>query len=202
MKFTVASSDLQKALAKVSGVVPTKSTLPILENILFSLSKKTLTLLATDLEVSVSIGLQVNGSQDGVLAVPAKRLMDTIRALPDVQISVHADESSKKIRMVTESGEYNLIGEPGEEFPVGTVQHIIAFQHLAEGGRIAVAARDRILAVQPQGLEQFIHQRKGVATNDRQRIARCIRQPAPRQAQLVMTRVLRRTLQGEGTLNE
>ncbi len=119
MKFTVASSDLQKALAKVSGVVPTKSTLPILENILFSLSKKTLTLLATDLEVSVSIGLQVNGSQDGVLAVPAKRLMDTIRALPDVQISVHADESSKKIRMVTESGEYNLIGEPGEDFPAG-----------------------------------------------------------------------------------
>ena len=35
MKFTVESNELQKALMKISGVVPSKSTLPILENILF-----------------------------------------------------------------------------------------------------------------------------------------------------------------------
>lgn len=119
MKFTVASSDLQKALAKVSGVVPSKSTLPILENILFTLQKHTLTLLATDLEVSMSVSLEVKGSNDGVIAIPAKRILDTVRALPDVQIHLHADESSKKIQMVTESGEYNLVGEPGEDFPAG-----------------------------------------------------------------------------------
>jgi len=119
MKFTVASSDLQKALAKVSGVVPSKSTLPILENILFSLSKNTLTLLATDLEVSMSVSVEVKGEEEGVIAMPAKRVLDTIRALPDVQIRLHAEESSKKIQMMTESGEYNLLGEPGEDFPAG-----------------------------------------------------------------------------------
>jgi len=101
MKFTVASSDLQKALAKVSGVVPSKSTLPILENILFSLSKNTLTLLATDLEVSMSVSVEVKGEEEGVLAMPAKRVLDTVRALPEVQIHLHADETSKKIQMVT-----------------------------------------------------------------------------------------------------
>jgi DNA polymerase-3 subunit beta len=119
MKFTVSSSDLQKSLAKVSGVVPSKSTLPILENILFSLSKNALTLLATDLEVSMSVTIDVQGAQDGVIAIPAKRLLDTVRALPEVQIHLHADESSKKIQMVTESGEYNLVGEAGEDFPSG-----------------------------------------------------------------------------------
>lgn len=119
MKFTVASSEFQKALTKVNGVVPSKSTLPILENILFVLNKNTLKLVATDLEVSMSANLEVNGAEDGSIAVPAKRILDTMRALPDVQLIFHADATSNKIKMVTESGEYSLIGETSEEFPAG-----------------------------------------------------------------------------------
>ena len=117
MKFSVASSELQKALAKISGVVPSKSTLPILENILFELSKNTLRLAATDLEVSMSATLDVKGSTDGKIAVPAKRLMETIRALPDIQLSFSADLSNNKIKMITETGEYALVGEASDEFP-------------------------------------------------------------------------------------
>ena len=65
MKFTVESSELQKALMKISGVVPSKSTLPILENILFSLSANSLKLIATDLEISMSATLDVKGNEDG-----------------------------------------------------------------------------------------------------------------------------------------
>lgn len=117
MKFTVASSELQKALTKISGVVPSKSTLPILENILFDLSKNTLRLAATDLEVSMSATVEVKGSEDGKIAAPAKRIMETIRALPDVQLVFSADLSVNKIKMITETGEYALIGESSEEFP-------------------------------------------------------------------------------------
>ncbi len=117
MKFTISSGELQKALTKVNGVVPSKSTLPILENILLSLSKNTLRLVATDLEVSMSATLEVKGAEDGTIAVPARRVMDTIRALPDVQVVFHADQTSNKIKMITESGEYNLVGESSEEFP-------------------------------------------------------------------------------------
>ncbi|HEY4612574.1 MAG TPA: DNA polymerase III subunit beta [Bacteroidota bacterium] len=118
MKFTVASSELQKTLTKISGVVPSKSTLPILENILFDLSKNTLHLAATDLEVSMSASLEVKGSEDGKIAVPARRIMETIRALPDVQLAFAADVAANKIKMVTETGEYALVGESSEEFPV------------------------------------------------------------------------------------
>jgi DNA polymerase-3 subunit beta len=117
MKFSVACGELQKALAKVSGVVPSKSTLPILENILFRLTKNQLKLVATDLEVSISAAVEVKGSEDGVVAAPAKRILETIRALPDVQLVFQAEAGTNKIKMITESGEYNLMGESSEEFP-------------------------------------------------------------------------------------
>jgi DNA polymerase III subunit beta len=117
MKFTVESNELQKALMKISGVVPSKSTLPILENILFILSSNSLKLIATDLEISMSAILDVRGSEDGSIAVPAKRVMDTLRALPETQLVFHADVSTKKIKLITENGEYNLIGETSQDYP-------------------------------------------------------------------------------------
>lgn len=117
MKFTVKSTELQKSLAKISGVIPSKSTLPILEHVLFKLEENKLRLLATDLEMSMSAELEVKGNESGSIAVPAKRLMETVRALPETDIVFSADESTKKIKMITESGEYNTIGESSEEYP-------------------------------------------------------------------------------------
>jgi DNA polymerase-3 subunit beta len=117
MKFSVPNGELQRALLKVSGVIPSKSTLPILENILFALSKNTLTITATDLEISMTVTLEVNGLEDGKIAAPARRLTETVRALPDVTVNFQADTSSNKIVMRTETGEYKLTGESSEEFP-------------------------------------------------------------------------------------
>jgi DNA polymerase-3 subunit beta len=121
MKFTVNSNDLQKALTKISGVVPSKSTVPILEDFLFTLSKNTLLVVATDMEISMSATLEVKGSEDGSIAVPARRVMDTIRTLPDMQVVLHADQATNKIRMITESGEYNLVGESSKDYPATPV---------------------------------------------------------------------------------
>jgi DNA polymerase III subunit beta len=117
MKFIAVSSDLLKGLTKVIGVVPTKSTMPILENILFELQGKQLKLSATDIELYTSVTINVNGSEDGSITVPAKRLMDTIRALPDTSLVFHAETESNKITMITETGEYNITGVPSDEFP-------------------------------------------------------------------------------------
>jgi DNA polymerase-3 subunit beta len=117
MKFTVESNELQKALLKISGVVPSKSTLPILENILFTLSNNSLLLIATDLEILMSATLEVRGGENGSIAVPAKRVIDTLRALQETQLVFHADTSTNKIRMITENGEYNFIGEKSQDYP-------------------------------------------------------------------------------------
>ncbi len=143
MKFTVASAELQKALNRISGVVPSKSTLPILENILFSLTKNSLRLAATDLEVSMSAAIDVKGAEDGTVAAPAKRIMDTVRSLPDVQLVFHADPSSNKIKMITENGEYNLMGESGEEFP--TIPQFMADEQIALSGATMKALINRTI---------------------------------------------------------
>ncbi|HLF19971.1 MAG TPA: DNA polymerase III subunit beta [Bacteroidota bacterium] len=146
MKFTVASAELQKTLNRISGVVPSKSTLPILENILFSLTKNNLRLAATDLEVSMSATVDVKGSEDGAVAVPAKRIMDTVRTLPDVQLVFHADPSSNKIKMITENGEYNLMGESGEEFPT-IPQFKSDEQMILQGGMLKALINRTIFSV-------------------------------------------------------
>jgi DNA polymerase-3 subunit beta len=117
MKFGANSIELQRALSKVGGVVPTRSTMPILESLLFELVNDTLTVTATDMEISLSVSVQVKGSEDGKIAIPAKRMTDTIRALPDTGVSFHIDTVSNKVRIVTDNGEYVLTGESAKDFP-------------------------------------------------------------------------------------
>jgi len=117
MKFTTNTTELQRGFSKISGVIPSKSTTPILECILFDLVNDTLTITTTDLEISITISLQVSGSEDGRIAIPAKRLIDTIRALPDSSPTFVADITTNKIKITTENGEFTLIGENAKEFP-------------------------------------------------------------------------------------
>jgi DNA polymerase III subunit beta len=117
MKFAANSTELQRTLSKLGGVIPTKSTMPILENILFELAGGVLTMTATDLVVSLTVSQKVDGKEDGKIAIPAKRLMDTMRSLPDTNASFVIDTTSNKIRIHTETGEYQLTGEPARDYP-------------------------------------------------------------------------------------
>jgi DNA polymerase-3 subunit beta len=117
MKFTANSTELQRTLSKLGGVIPSKSTMPILENILFELSGGVLTMTATDLAVSLTVTQTVDGKEDGKIAVPAKRLMDTMRSLPDTTASFIIDTASNKIRIHTDTGQYQLTGEGAKEYP-------------------------------------------------------------------------------------
>jgi DNA polymerase-3 subunit beta len=117
MKFVANSVELQRTLSKLGGVVPVKSTMPILENLLFELVNDALTITATDIAISLTLTIQVKGEEDGKIAIPAKRLMDTIRSLPDTSAVFVIDTTSSKIRINTENGEYALTGEQAKEFP-------------------------------------------------------------------------------------
>jgi DNA polymerase-3 subunit beta len=114
MKFTASSAELLEALNTVNRAVPSKSTMPILECILFEREGDTLRLSATDLEISivqtVSVQFETNGTPENTpIAVPAQRLLDTLRALPDLPIEFSAD-SDFEIRMETAQGHYKMVG--------------------------------------------------------------------------------------------
>jgi len=117
MKFSVPIADLQKHFGNVGSVIPTRSTLPILENFLFEVSGNMLKIVATDLDTAMSVNVAVKGTKDGKMAVPAKRLMDTVRALPPGNITFAGDGAANKLSLVTDNGEYKLTGEPSDNFP-------------------------------------------------------------------------------------
>ncbi len=125
MKFTVSSADLQKALTAANGAVPSKSTLPILECVLFEKeegdSGGALRLAATDLEVSIVQRLPVQFGTNGAggterIAVPAKRLLDTLRALPDLPITF-ASDAEFQVELTTDQGRYKMVGFDGADYP-------------------------------------------------------------------------------------
>lgn len=121
MKFTVSSADLQRALAVAGAAVPTKATLPILECVLFERDGDALRLAATDLEVSIVQRLPVSFEQNGTearsrVAVPARRLLDTLRALPALPVTVTTD-AEFNVTLTTDQGRFKMVGFDGADYP-------------------------------------------------------------------------------------
>ena len=81
MKFIVSSSYLLKQLQVLGGIINTNNTLPILDNFLFDLDKKSLTVSASDLETTISSKLEVESSATGTVCIPAKLLLETLKIL-------------------------------------------------------------------------------------------------------------------------
>ncbi len=116
MNFTISKSQFYKSLQKIIGVIPSKTTIPILENILLELKDNQLTLTGTDLEICVSTELKVTGIQNGSCTIPAKSLNDILRELPDVPLEFKLDEENK-LHLKTDKGLYKLSSQPKDEFP-------------------------------------------------------------------------------------
>lgn len=116
MKFRVSSGDLVKGLAAVAGAVPSKATLPILETVLFESEGGRLRLCATDLEVSIIEYVTAEIVTEGAIAVPARRLLETLRQLPDIPVLFETDDRSI-VKFKTDKGTYKLAGEKAADFP-------------------------------------------------------------------------------------
>ncbi|MDZ7291024.1 MAG: DNA polymerase III subunit beta [candidate division KSB1 bacterium] len=116
MKFIVNKTELFQCLQRIIGVIPVKTTIPVLTNILFELDGQRLRLTGTDLEVSIITFLSVRGEQDGAAAFPAKRLFDIIRELPELPLTFETDNNNRLL-LTTEKGSYKIAGESSEEYP-------------------------------------------------------------------------------------
>ncbi|AXJ00338.1 DNA polymerase III, beta subunit [Cyclonatronum proteinivorum] len=116
MKFNVSSGELVKSLSAVAGAVPAKATMPILEMVLFESEDGKLKLSATDLEVTIVEYVSAEIEEEGSVAVPARRLLDALRALPDIPVSFMIDDRFNVV-FKTDKGQYRLAGEDGNEFP-------------------------------------------------------------------------------------
>lgn len=89
MEFIVSSNELLKGLLDVSKAIPAKTALPILENFLLVLKDGRLEITASDQELTLRTALEVESSvSDGSIAIPARQMMDLLKALPDRPVSI------------------------------------------------------------------------------------------------------------------
>lgn len=117
MKFIVSSSRLLKELQTIGGVIQTNNTLPILDNFLFDLNQNALTVSASDLETTMSVSLEVESDSTGLVAIPARILLDTLKSLPEQPLTFVIDDNLNGVEVSSDYGKYALGCINGEEFP-------------------------------------------------------------------------------------
>ena len=117
MNFIVSSSYLLKNLSSISGVITSNPVVPILENVLFEIENGNLLIIASDLQTSVMVELQVESKENGSVAIPAKILIDTLKNLPEQPVTFSIDENNYNIEINSDNGRYKLAGENSADFP-------------------------------------------------------------------------------------
>ena len=116
MKFIVSSSYLLKQLQFLGGVINNTNTLPILDNFLFELDHNTLKVSASDLDSTLTSSIEVESTDQGMIAVPAKLLLETLKTFPEQPLTFSTTEKNT-IEISSSHGKYALAYVDGQEFP-------------------------------------------------------------------------------------
>src|SRR3954465_9344200 len=88
MEFTVSKADLVRELSLSQGVVEKKTTIPILSNVLLEAREDRVILTATDLELGIRCSCPAKIKKEGAGTVPARKLLDYVRLLPEAELNV------------------------------------------------------------------------------------------------------------------
>jgi DNA polymerase-3 subunit beta len=115
MRITITRQNLHQGLAAVSASIPTKTTLPVLSNILLEASEGEVLMSGTDLDVAVRVRVPADVAQEGTLTAPGKKLQEIARELPDQPVELEARGDQLEIRCGRSA--FKLNGLPSEEFP-------------------------------------------------------------------------------------
>ena len=116
MKIKALKEDLILGIQTVQNVVSTKTTLPILSNILIETINDKLKLNATDLDIGISCEIPVENIKEGAITIPAKRFSDVIKEFPSGDIVINVKKNNQ-IDIEGETCRFKLIGLAKEEFP-------------------------------------------------------------------------------------
>ncbi len=116
MEFTVRKFDLLQELTLIQGVVERKTTIPILANVLLHASNKQLGIIATDLETGIKSTCESKVTKSGTITLPAKRLYEIVRALPDQEIRFKQAEDGW-MTVTCARSRFRIAGLPQEDFP-------------------------------------------------------------------------------------
>lgn len=115
MEFQVNSKILSSHLNIVYGAIGKNPVLPILENFLFDLSGNQLKLVATDLETTIISTINVEGVSDGKITIPANLILQTIKGMGDIMLTILLKDDV--IEIISLTGNYKCQGHHHSDFP-------------------------------------------------------------------------------------
>lgn len=116
MKFSISKEALLDGLQKVQHVVSTRTTLPILSNVLLVAENGKLTLTTTDLDVGITGSVEAKVDKAGATTLPAKKLVNIIRELPASEVEISVD--AKNVASISCGPSFfKIIGLGQDDFP-------------------------------------------------------------------------------------
>src|SRR5579884_1818084 len=125
MEFTVTKSALLNELTTTQGVVERKTTIPILSNLLLEAKGSRAVITATDLELSVRTSCEAKVKKEGAGTIPAKKLLELIRLLPEGEIRFKLLDNHW-VEIVSDKKKYKLVGMAKENFPaLPSMPHVL-----------------------------------------------------------------------------
>ena len=119
MKVSIEKEELLKGIQAVIDIVPSKTALPVLSNILIDASNgQGVCLSATDLDISITCKLSATIEDAGSTTVPARKFSEIVRELPEESLSLIAEEGRVMLqRQSGAQGTYALMSVPADDFP-------------------------------------------------------------------------------------
>ncbi len=115
MNVVVARSNLHQGLAAVSASIPSKTTLPVLSNVLLEIRDGELRLSGTDLDFSVRVAVPAEVLEEGAITAPGRKLQEIARELPDSPVTLKTRGNQLELRCGR--SQFRLNGIPSEDFP-------------------------------------------------------------------------------------
>lgn len=116
MKFTIARTKFLDGLKAVQNIVPTKSTSPIVQNVLLEAKENKLTLRTTDLDISICAVIDCEVKEEGATTLPVRMLFNSISVSIEGQVEITVD-AEEKAKIVAGSAKYSMTGLPAKNFP-------------------------------------------------------------------------------------
>jgi DNA polymerase-3 subunit beta len=141
MRVSCLQENLAKGLSIVGRAVASRSTLPVLSNVLLATDSSRLKLSATNLELGINCWVGAKVEQDGAITVPARLLMDFVNSLPPDRIDMELQTRTQTLNLRCGRYEASIKGIDAQEFPI-----------------VSVGDEDHAVPIDPQALRDMISQ--------------------------------------------
>jgi len=152
MRVSCLQENLAKGLSIVGRAVATRSTLPVLSNILLATDQGQLKLSATNLEIGITCWIGAKVEEDGAMTVPARTFVDLVSALPAERVDMELVVRTQTLNLKCGRFENNVRGIDATEFPL-----------------IPTADDDKAIRIDPEVLRTLVNQVVFAAATDESR---------------------------------